>query len=139
MMPLVGFLPAGDRRMRATIEAIESDLKVDGLVRRYQTETGHDGLPGPEGAFLPCSFWLVDNLALLGRKDDATVLFEQLLGIANDVGLMAEEYDPNAGRMLGNFPQAFTHVALINSARNLSRQGGPCEDRAHDGHDHQSA
>ena len=120
LIPLVGFLPASDRRIRGTVEAIEKHLVVDGLVRRYRPErSGVDGLPPREGVFLPCSFWLVDCLELLGRSDDATRLFDRLVSLANDVGLLAEEYDPEAKRMLGNFPQAFTHLALVNSAFNL--------------------
>jgi GH15 family glucan-1,4-alpha-glucosidase len=91
----------------------------DGLVRRYLTESAGDGVPGSEGVFLMCSFWLADNYALAGRLEDATKLFERLLSLANDVGLLAEEYDPTAKRMLGNFPQAFSHVSLINTAGNL--------------------
>jgi GH15 family glucan-1,4-alpha-glucosidase len=120
LIPLVGFLPAGDARMRGTIAAIEGELMVEGLVRRYSSASGVDGLPPGEGAFLPCSFWLADNLALLGRQDDAEALFERLLALSNDVGLLPEEYDPRARRMLGNFPQALTHVALVNTARLLS-------------------
>jgi GH15 family glucan-1,4-alpha-glucosidase len=116
MMPLVGFLPATDERMQGTVAAIQRDLTVDGFVRRYTTETSVDGLPPGEGVFLPCTFWLVDNLALMGRVDEAQALFEQLIGLANDVGLLAEEYDPVAGRQLGNFPQAFTHLALVGAA-----------------------
>jgi GH15 family glucan-1,4-alpha-glucosidase len=120
LMPLVGFLPADDPRMRATIEAIERDLVQGGFVLRYRThETGVDGLPPGEGVFLPCSFWLVDCLELLGRHDEALALFERLIGLANDVGLLSEEYDPNAKRLLGNFPQAFTHLALVNSSFNV--------------------
>ena len=121
MMPLVGFLPPDDERVRRTVEAIERDLTKDGLVRRYQNKTGVDGLSGDEGAFLPCSFWLADCLTLMGRVDDARRLFERLLGLANDVGLFSEEYDPRYERLVGNFPQAFTHVGVINTARNLAR------------------
>jgi GH15 family glucan-1,4-alpha-glucosidase len=125
MIPLVGFLPATDERVVSTVEAIERELVVDGFVRRYRTEetgTGAvDGLSGSEGAFLPCTFWLIDNLALIGRVDDARVMFERLLGLCNDLGLYAEEYDPRAARMVGNYPQAFTHVGLVNSARYLAR------------------
>jgi GH15 family glucan-1,4-alpha-glucosidase len=130
MIPLVGFLPATDPRMRGTVEAIERDLTVDGFVLRYRSEETLDGLPPGEGAFLACSFWLVDNLALLGRMDDARRLFERLLAIRNDVGLLAEEYDPRTKRQLGNFPQAFSHIGLVNTALNLA-QGvrGPAEDR----------
>jgi GH15 family glucan-1,4-alpha-glucosidase len=120
MLPLVGFLPATDPRIRGTIEAIEADLIEDGLVLRYRTHRkGVDGLPPGEGVFLPCSFWLVDCYELIGRRDDAHALFSRLVGLANDVGLLAEEYDPVAGRLLGNFPQAFTHLALVNSAFNV--------------------
>jgi GH15 family glucan-1,4-alpha-glucosidase len=125
MMPLVGFLPAHDVRMRGTIEAIERTLRRDGFVARYETVPAVDGLPEGEGAFLACSFWLVDCLALLGRMDDARALFERLLAIRNDVGLLAEEYDPEAKRLLGNFPQAFSHVSLVNSATNLTQNAGP--------------
>jgi GH15 family glucan-1,4-alpha-glucosidase len=121
MIPLVGFLPPTDERVVKTVEAIERELVVDGFVKRYQTHGDVDGLPGGEGAFLPCTFWLIDNLALIGRIDDAKSMFERLLGLCNDLGLYSEEYDPKAGRMIGNYPQAFTHVGLVNSARNLTR------------------
>jgi GH15 family glucan-1,4-alpha-glucosidase len=123
MMPLVGFLPAADPRVRGTVEAIERELLRDGLVRRYREDSGADGLVGGEGAFLLCSFWLADNYAMLGRHADARRLFERLLGLRNDVGLLSEEYDPAAGRMLGNFPQAFSHVGLVNTALNLALRG----------------
>jgi GH15 family glucan-1,4-alpha-glucosidase len=130
MIPLVGFLPATDPRVKGTVEAIERDLLVDGLVVRYRTHPHIDALPPGEGAFLPCSFWLVDNLALLGRKKDALQLFERLLDLRNDVGLLSEEYDPHQKRFLGNFPQAFSHISLVNSAHNLSRQdSAPATDR----------
>jgi len=130
MIPLVGFLPPGDPRVAGTVDAIQRELVVDGLVRRYRTEGDVDGLPPGEGFFLPCSFWLVDNLALLGRRDEAHRIFERLLGLCNDVGLISEEYDAASDRLLGNFPQALTHVALINAARNLSVEGGrPAEVR----------
>jgi GH15 family glucan-1,4-alpha-glucosidase len=119
MIPLVGFLPADDPRVRGTIEAIERDLVAGGFVLRYRTDDAVDGLPAGEGVFLPCSFWLVDCLELLGRHDDAHRLFERLIGLANDVGLLSEEYDPREKRLLGNFPQAFTHLALVNSAFNV--------------------
>src|SRR5258708_1755754 len=120
LIPLVGFLPADDPRVRGTIDAVEADLLVDGLVLRYHTlDQSVDGLPAGEGVFLPCSFWLVDCLELTGRHEDALELFERLIGLANDVGLLAEEYDPVPGRLLGNFPQAFTHLALVHSAYNL--------------------
>ncbi|HUF69613.1 MAG TPA: glycoside hydrolase family 15 protein [Longimicrobiales bacterium] len=133
MIPLVGFLPPDSRRVHGTTEAIERSLVYDGgLVLRYRTDLTIDGLPPGEGYFLPCSFWLVDNLAMMGRRDEALATFERLLDLCNDVGLIAEEYDPAEKRMLGNFPQALTHVALINAARNLSSAaGGPAEERAH--------
>jgi GH15 family glucan-1,4-alpha-glucosidase len=117
LIPLVGFLPASDPRVRGTIEAVERELLWDGLVLRYRSTA--DGLPPGEGVFLPCSFWLCDCYELLGRHDDAHALFERLVALANDVGLLAEEYDPVAGRQLGNFPQAFTHLALVNTAFNV--------------------
>jgi GH15 family glucan-1,4-alpha-glucosidase len=120
LIPQVGFLPADDPRVLGTIQAIERDLICEGLVLRYSTDTGVDALPAGEGAFLPCSFWLADAYLLTGRCADAEALFERLLALSNDVGLYAEEYDPRARRMLGNFPQALTHMALINSARLLS-------------------
>lgn len=121
LIPQVGFLPADDYRVLGTIAAIERHLVVDGLVLRYQTVSGVDSLPAGEGAFLPCSFWLADSYALTGRRKQAVALFERLLALLNDVGLIAEEYDPKAKRMLGNFPQAMTHMALVNTARLLSR------------------
>jgi GH15 family glucan-1,4-alpha-glucosidase len=132
MIPLVGFLPPSDARVQGTVAAIEQDLVQDGVVFRYRTSQPLDGLPAGEGAFLPCSFWLADNYALLGRQAEAEALFERLLALSNDVGLLAEEYDPKSKRLLGNFPQAFTHVALINTARNLSHTGGPGEHRGTD-------
>jgi GH15 family glucan-1,4-alpha-glucosidase len=119
-MPIVGFLPATDPRVRGTVLAIERRLLHDGLVMRYDAEAGVDGLPAGEGAFLACSFWLADNYVLQGRREDACALFERLLALCNDVGLLAEEYDPRAKRMLGNFPQAFSHVGLISTALNLN-------------------
>jgi GH15 family glucan-1,4-alpha-glucosidase len=121
LLPLVGFLPPEDPRIRGTLAAVQRQLSVDGFLLRYQSEEGIDGLPGGEGTFLPCSFWLVDALALDGRRDEAAALFERLLSICNDVGLLAEEYDPRTGRLLGNFPQAFSHIALVNSAIQLAR------------------
>ncbi|HLI23370.1 MAG TPA: glycoside hydrolase family 15 protein, partial [Acidimicrobiales bacterium] len=120
MIPLVGFLPADDPRVVATVEAIQRDLMVDGFVLRYQNRSGVDGLPGSEGAFLPCTFWLADCLALMGRVDEARSVFERLVGLANPLGLLSEEYDTGRRRLVGNFPQAFTHVGLINTARNLA-------------------
>ncbi|MCP5412710.1 MAG: glycoside hydrolase family 15 protein [Alphaproteobacteria bacterium] len=119
LLPLVGFLPPTDRRIKATVREIEKRLIHKGLVKRYETHSGVDGLPPGEGAFLACSFWLVDNYTLMGRRKDAMRLFNRLRRLSNDVGLYAEEYDPVAKRMLGNFPQAFSHVALINCALNL--------------------
>jgi len=130
MMPLVGFLPATDERMQGTVAAIQRELTTDGFVRRYTTEEAVDGLPPGEGVFLPCTFWLADNLALMGRVDEGRALFERLIGLSNDVGLLAEEYDPKAERQLGNFPQAFTHVSLVNSGFNLSRVTGPAHHRS---------
>lgn len=130
LIPLVGFLPADDPRVVGTIEAIQRELTVDGFVRRYQTDDGRDGFAEGEGAFLACSFWLVDNLALIGRKEEARGLFEKLLDIRNDVGLLAEEYDPRSRRQLGNFPQAYSHVGLINSAINLSSTKGAARHRS---------
>jgi GH15 family glucan-1,4-alpha-glucosidase len=127
MMPLVGFLPATDPRVRGTIDAVERTLTHDGFVTRYQTRAEIDGLPPGEASFLLCSFWLVDNLILLGRHRDAQVLFERLLSVRNDVGLLAEGYDTHGRRQAGNFPQAFSHVGLINSALNLSRADAAAE------------
>ena len=125
MIPLVGFLPAKDPRVVGTVQAIQQHLATDGLVARYNTVPDVDGLPPGEGAFLPCTFWLADNLALQGRYEEAREIFERLLSLRNDVGLLSEEYDPVSRRLVGNFPQAFTHVGLINTARNLARNGGP--------------
>jgi GH15 family glucan-1,4-alpha-glucosidase len=127
MIPLVGFLPGTDARVRGTVDAISKELTHDGLVMRYDAgePSNVDGLPPGEGAFLACSFWLADNLALMGRHDEAREQFERLLTLRNDLGLLAEEYDPDTGRQLGNFPQAFSHVALVNTARHLSGVAGP--------------
>ena len=125
MLAPVGFLPPDDPRIVGTVAAIQKELVEDGFVRRYQLDGGVDGLEGTEGAFLMTTFWLADNLALMGRGDEAREIFERLRGLSNDVGLLSEEYDPSAGRMLGNFPQAFSHVSLINTAANLSTPGGP--------------
>src|SRR5579884_111346 len=121
LIPQLGFLPPDDRRVIGTIEAIERELVVEGLVMRYSTKKGVDGLPGGEGAFLACSFWLANSLNLIGRHDDAVRLFERLLGLRNDLGLLSEEYDPRAKRFLGNFPQAFSHVGIINTALHLAQ------------------
>jgi GH15 family glucan-1,4-alpha-glucosidase len=132
MIPLVGFLPADDPRVRSTVEAIGRELVIDGLVHRYRTESTDDGLPPGEGAFLACSFWYVDNLVLAGRRSEALELFEHLLTFRNDLGLLAEEYDTRARRQLGNFPQAFSHVALVSSAYNLAahERTKPAEQRS---------
>ena len=130
MIPLVGFLPADDPRVVGTVEAIRRDLVTHGFVLRYRTESNVDGLPAGEGVFLPCSFWLVDNLVIANRRDEAGQLFERLASLCNDVGLISEEYDPIAGRMLGNFPQAFTHVSLVNSVHNLAPAKGPAQARS---------
>ena len=134
LMALVGFLPASDPRVRGTVEAIERELTEGGLVLRYRLDSAGDGLPGSDGAFLACSFWLADNLYLLGRQDDARALFTRLFALRNDVGLLSEEYDVGAKRLVGNFPQAFSHVALVNTAKNLGEGRGPADDRSgHDG------
>jgi GH15 family glucan-1,4-alpha-glucosidase len=127
LIPLVGFLPAGDPRVKGTVAAIQRELMVDGLVHRYPPEGSQsvDGLPPGEGAFLACTFWLADNLALMGRREEALTIFERLLTLRNDVGLLAEEFDPASGRQLGNFPQAFSHVALVNTANYLSESPMP--------------
>jgi GH15 family glucan-1,4-alpha-glucosidase len=130
LLPLVGFLPASDPRMVGTVKAIERRLLVDGFVMRYDTGETADGLPPGEGAFLACSFWLADNLVLQGRIEEAREMFERLLSLRNDVGLLAEEFDPRLGRQVGNFPQAFSHVALVNTAFNLTRAQGPAAQRA---------
>jgi GH15 family glucan-1,4-alpha-glucosidase len=131
LIPIVGFLPANDPRIRGTLRAIEDRLLIGGeFVMRYESEHTRDGLPPGEGAFLACSFWLLDNYILHGRHAEARKLFDRLLARRNDVGLLAEELDPLTGRMLGNFPQAFSHVGLISSALSLSRDIGPVEERA---------
>jgi GH15 family glucan-1,4-alpha-glucosidase len=126
----IGFIRPDDPRYRGTVEAIERDLVVDGLVLRYDSLKSKDGLPPGEGAFLACSFWLADAYLLLGRREDAERLFRRLVSLCNDVGLLSEEYDPRAQRQLGNFPQAFSHVALINTAFNLTRSEKPAEQRS---------
>ncbi len=130
LMATTGFLPPSDPRIRGTIEAIERRLLVDGFLLRYDTGTGVDGLPPGEGAFLACTFWLADAYVLLGRADDARRVFERLLTLRNDVGLLSEEYDTEAKRLAGNFPQAFSHIALINTAHNLSRATKPAHQRS---------
>lgn len=129
MIPRVGFLPPEDPRVRGTVEAIQRELCHGGFVHRYDTHSGADGLPPGEGVFLACSFWLADDLALLGREDEAREMFERLLGLCNDVGLLSEEYDVDQRRLVGNFPQAFSHLALITTAQNLSHTGGPDHQR----------
>jgi len=131
LIPLVGFLPPSDPRVQGTVRCIEDRLMRDGLVRRYDTVQTDDGLPPGEGSFLACSFWLADNYILMGRDAEARALFERLIALRNDVGLLSEEYDVRAGRQVGNFPQAFSHVALVDTAINLSRQPAtPAEQRA---------
>ena len=130
LMPTTGFLPASDARVRGTIEAIERELVVDGFVMRYNTHTTDDGLPPGEGAFLACTFWLADALALIGRRDDARRLFERLLALRTDLGLLSEEYDVHAKRLVGNFPQAYSHIALVTTAHNLGRVEKPARQRA---------
>jgi GH15 family glucan-1,4-alpha-glucosidase len=121
MMPLVGFLPASDPRVIGTVKAVESNLMENGFVARYTQDPEVDGLPHGEGKFLACSFWLADNYVLQNRREEAVRMFERLLNIRNDLGLLSEEYDPDAKRLLGNFPQAFSHVGLVNTAFSLSR------------------
>lgn len=130
LIPLVGFLPPQDERVRGTLAAIERNLLRDGFVMRYDTGRSDDGLPPGEGAFLACSFWLVDNYVLQGRHAEARAMFCRLLALCNDVGLLAEEYDVQAKRQVGNFPQTFSHLALINAARNLSSAHGPAHERS---------
>ena len=130
LIPQVGFLPPEDPRVAGTVAAIERELMDDGFVRRYSTAEVDDGVGGPEAAFLACSFWLADAYALQGRTDEAEQLFERLLGVRNDLGLLAEEYDPVAGRLLGNFPQGFSHIGLVNTAFNLVDRHGPARQHA---------
>jgi GH15 family glucan-1,4-alpha-glucosidase len=130
LMPLVGFLPPGDARIRGTLRAIETRLMIKGLIMRYDSGDGADGEASGEGAFLACSFWYADNLVLLGRRREAKQMFRRLLGLRNDVGLLSEEYDPHAKRLVGNFPQALSHVALLTTADNLTQTGKPAEQRS---------
>jgi GH15 family glucan-1,4-alpha-glucosidase len=130
LMPQVGFLPPDDPRFAGTVAAIERELLRDGFVRRYATEEVDDGVEGDEGAFLACSFWLADTYHMLGRTEDATALFERLLTLRNDLGLLAEQYDPASRRLLGNFPQGFSHIGLINTAYNLVKVHGPARQRS---------
>jgi GH15 family glucan-1,4-alpha-glucosidase len=127
LLPKTGFLPASDPRILGTIDAIERRLMRDGLVLRYDSAAAGDGMPPGEGAFLACSFWLADAYVETGRLEEARTLFERLLALRNDVGLLAEEYDTAAGRLVGNFPQAFSHIALINTACTLQRAGAASE------------
>jgi GH15 family glucan-1,4-alpha-glucosidase len=130
LLPMVGFLPPEDPRIVNTLAAVEKYLMKDGFVMRYNNASGVDGLPGAEGAFLACSFWLVDNYILQNRHADAKELFERLLAIRNDVGLLSEEYDPRERRQLGNFPQAFSHLALVNTVQNMTGETKPAKHRA---------
>jgi GH15 family glucan-1,4-alpha-glucosidase len=130
LIPIVGFLPASDPRVVKTVELTERKLMNRGFVMRYDTRKSKDGMPEGEGAFLPCSFWYVDNLVLQGRLDEARRTFDRLLAVRNDVGLLSEEYDPNSGEMLGNFPQALSHLGLVNSAHNLTQPFGPAHARS---------
>ena len=130
LIPITGFLPSADPRVVATMEAIRRERTVDGFVQRYRTGETADGLPPGEGVFLACSFWLADNLCMQGRWEEASELFSRLVGLCNDVGLLAEEYDPVARRFLGNFPQAFSHVGLVNTALNLRARDKPAEQRS---------
>jgi len=133
MIPLVGFLPGDDPRVRSTIDVIRRELTIDGFVQRYDPSVAEfDGIGEPEGVFLPCSFWMVEALALAGQRDDALALFERLLALANDVGLFSEEFDPATGRFLGNFPQAFTHLALVAAAHTLAPERSPHQRRRRD-------
>ena len=133
LIPLVGFLPPDDPRIVATIAAIEKELVVDGMVLRYRTESNVDNLPVGEGAFLPCTFWLADSLAVTGRRDEAEAIFERLLSLRNDVGLLSEEVEPHSRHLLGNFPQALTHMALINTASLLSKPKAALDRSADEG------
>jgi GH15 family glucan-1,4-alpha-glucosidase len=130
LLPLVGFLPATDERILGTVRAIEKRLLVDGFVYRYDSALTDDGLPPGEGAFLACSFWLADNYLLQGRQGDARKLFAKLLAVSNDVGLLSEEYHPGLRRQVGNFPQGFSHVALVSTALNIRRAERRTERRA---------
>src|SRR5262249_15538828 len=130
LIPQVGFLPPDDARVVGTIRAVEQKLMRGGFLLRYDTDAINDGLPSGEGAFIPCSFWLADAYVLTGRLADAQRLFDRLVGLCNDVGLLAEEYDWGAERAVGNFPQAFSHVALVNTAYNIAATRKPCEQRS---------
>lgn len=134
LLPLVGFLPPSDSRIVGTVAAIEKSLLHNGLVMRYRTEEAVDGLGGREGVFLACSFWLADNYVLQHREQEAKELFERLLTLRNDVGLLSEEYDPISKRQVGNFPQAFSHVSLVNTAHNLTKVESPARHRSRKNH-----
>jgi len=129
LLPQIGFLPADDPRIVGTVDAIGRRLKKDGFIMRYDSEASKDGLPPGEGTFLACSFWYADALAMMGRYDEALEVFEHILAIRNDVGLLAEGYDPAAGAFTGNFPQALSHLSLVNTALNLTRANGPARRR----------
>ena len=131
LMPVVGFLPGSDPRVKGTVEAIERELMPRGFVLRYDTSKVQDGLPPGEGVFLACSFWMVSSLKAIGRKRDAQKLFDRLLGLCNDVGLLSEEFDPEHNRMVGNFPQAFSHIAMVNAAFDLEADGARVRERSH--------
>jgi GH15 family glucan-1,4-alpha-glucosidase len=133
-IPELGFLPPDDPRVLGTIRAIEKHLLRDGFVMRYDTEDTDDGLPPGEGVFIACSFWLANAYAMTGRHEEAVELFERLVALSNDVGLLAEEYDPAAKRLLGNFPQGFSHLSVIVTAFNLAHTEKPAEQRSKDGH-----
>jgi GH15 family glucan-1,4-alpha-glucosidase len=130
LVPIVGFLPPDDARVRQTVKLIEKRLMPGGFALRYDTGRSADGLPKGEGAFLPCSFWYVDNLVMQEREREARAMFEKLLTVCNDVGLLSEEYDPEAKILLGNFPQGLSHLSLVNSAHNLAQAVGPAHARA---------
>jgi GH15 family glucan-1,4-alpha-glucosidase len=130
LISTTGFLPASDPRIHGTIAAVEKRLFVDGFLLRYDTRTTDDGLADGEGAFLACSFWLADAYVQVGRVDEGMAMCERLLALRNDVGLLSEEYDTRAGRLVGNFPQAFSHVALVNTTHNLLRATKPAHQRA---------
>jgi len=135
-MPLVGFLPGSDPRVKGTVEAIERELMPDGLVLRYDSSRMDDGLPPGDGAFIACSFWMLSALKAIGRSDDAKVLFERLLNLRNDLGLLAEESDIARCRMVGNFPQAFSHIALVNAAFDIEEAAGVRKRANRDSHKH---
>lgn len=130
LLPAIGFLPPEDARIKGTVAAIERELTVDGLVLRYDTASADDGLPAGEGVFLACSFWLADAYLMLGRTAEAQRLFERLLSLRNELGLLSEQYEPRSGRLVGNFPQAFSHLALVNTASNLAHYIKPVEQRS---------